>query len=153
MKQNHIFLRFYWELVSLLSELIKFRRRLNNYFFHCIAGHLVTPGYYWVRLFFLQNCRNSLGMVLIRYWKTFLRDLDQYWPATVAVHLLAAHSWCESPVPKVLCWTKMWWLGTVNSMSCPRNQFWMVWALSHGALSCCKQPSEVGYTVVKKGWA
>lgn len=54
-------------------------------------------------------------MVLKRYWKKFLRDLDWYWSILTSN---TQHSWCESSVPRVLCWTKMWWLSRVNSMSC-----------------------------------
>lgn len=45
-------------------------------------------------------------------------------------------------------------LSTVNvSLSCPRNQFDVIWAvLWHGALCCWEQPSEDGHTVRTEGW-
>lgn len=40
-------------------------------------------------------------------------------------------------------------LPTVSSFSCSRNQL-KLWALWHGVISCWKQPSEKGYTVLIK---
>jgi len=30
-----------------------------------------------------------------------------------SLSLLAAHPWCESLVPKLLCWIEIWWLEAV----------------------------------------
>ncbi len=43
-------------------------------------------------------------------------------------------------------------LNKVNSLSCSRNQFEMIWDLWPAALSCWKLPSQYGYTVVIKRW-
>ncbi len=42
-------------------------------------------------------------------------------------------------------------LSSVNSLSCSRNQFEMIWALWRGTFSCWKQPLEDVYAVVIKG--
>lgn len=39
-------------------------------------------------------------------------------------------------------------LSAVNSLSCTRNHFQMIWAFRHGALFCSKQPSKDGYIKV-----
>lgn len=39
-----------------------------------------------------------------------------------------------------------WALVTVNSLSCSRQQFTMIWSFWSGVSTCCKKPSEGGNT-------
>ncbi len=72
---------------------------------------------------------------------------------TGAADLLAAHPWCESPIsphPKkcsvgVRSGDCGGYSSIVNSLSCSRNQFEMIWALWHGALSCWKWSERDGH--------
>lgn len=41
---------------------------------------------------------------------------------------------------------------TVNSWSCSRDQFEIIWASLHGMLSCWKKLSKDVYTVIRNGW-
>lgn len=59
-------------------------------------------------------------------------------------------------IPKVFFWIEICWLEAfeysklIIMVKKQKKQLEIIWALSHGTLSCWKQPSEDDYTVVIK---
>jgi len=112
--------------------------------------HLASTG---LDPFCLQNSLKSLWHRFNKVLETFLGDFGPYWHDSITQLLqicrLHIHN-VNLPfhhISKVLYWTEIWWLwshlSTVNSLSCSRNQFEMIWALWHGAISCWKQHQKM----------
>ncbi len=103
------------------------------------------------------RCLNYSWHRFNKVLETFLRDFCPYWHACRFVSCTSM-MWISCSTTSQRCSIGLrpgdcgGHLSKVNSLSCSRNQSEMIWALWHGALSCWKQPSEDGYTVVIKGW-
>ncbi len=88
------------------------------------------PSWSW---FCFQNLLNSLWQRFSKLLETIFRDFSPK-HHTVAADWLAAHLRGESRVSQHPKSTLLDW----DLVTCSRNQFEMIWALCHGALSCWK---------------
>lgn len=93
-------------------------------------------------LFSLQNCLNSSCHSFNKVLETFLRDVGPYWHVGVTQFLQI----CQLLIPDVNPPRPKGHWCTGNPFSCSTNQFEMMWALWHVALSCWKKPPDDGDT-------